>query len=218
MVVGGASRPRAARGGWLVARRRRRTAGRGEARRRRRHGPAQHLRSPPPPGVCRRHGRGAARPARVPAVSVGRGRDAAIRRLVLVRRHQQRFSDVGGAGPARVEHGTLGHPLLGHRRGRILSPGARDRRALRALVSVRRIQPDLPLARLGVARARAVGPWPGGGGDLPPLRRAAVSSAAVHLHAGLASPHARSAAHASARAELSARSEGVDARPRVSVG
>ena len=97
----------------------------------------------------------------------GRRRHAAVRRLDVVGRHQQRLSDPGGPGSARAEHGSVGRALLGHRRRRLLSSRAGDRRALRALVPVRRVQPDLPLARLGVARAHAVGSRSRGRGDLP---------------------------------------------------
>ena len=67
------------------------------------------------------------------------------------------FRDARGADPARAQHGTLRRPVLGHRRRRLLPSDPGDRRALRALVPARRLQPDLPVARLGVARARAVG-------------------------------------------------------------
>ncbi len=77
------------------------------------------------------------------------------------------FADARGPGPARAEHGALRRAVLGHRRRRLLPSDRGDRRALRALVPARRLQPDLPLARLGLAGARAVGPRPRGGGDLP---------------------------------------------------
>ncbi len=118
---------------------------------------------------------------------------AALRRDVLVGRHQQRLRDPRGADPARAEHRPVRRAVLGHRHRRLLPSDPGDRRALRALVPARRLQPDLPLARLGLARARAVGARPRGRGDLPPLRRAALPAAALHLHAGLAGAHARAA-------------------------
>ena len=136
----------------------------------------------------------------------------------LVGRHQQRLPDAGGAGPARAEHGAVRACRTGARTSAASSIRAGDGRALRALVPVRRLQPDLPLARLGLARARALGPRPRDRGDLPPLRRAALPAAALHLHAGLAGAHARPAADAAAGSELPRRPARVDARPRVPLG
>ena len=165
--------------------------------RRRRRAAAQPLRPLPPPGL--RRGRGG-RPARIsacscsaararPACSASAPRAGRATSTTTSRRFEAQV-------PLGLNTGLSGRAVLGHRRRRLLPPGPGDRRALRALVPVRRLQPDLPLPRLGLARARAVGARPRGGGDLPPLRRAALPAAAVHLHAGLAGPHARPAADA----------------------
>ena len=127
LVVVGAPRARLARRRRLVARRRRGTAGVGQAGRGRRPAAAQHLRSLPSPGIRRGRGGRAAGSPRVPALPLGRRRDAAVRRLVLVGRREQRLSDAGGADPARTEHRAVGRAVLGDRRGRLLSSGAGDR-------------------------------------------------------------------------------------------
>ena len=77
------------------------------------------------------------------------------------------FATLEAQIPLGLNTGLSGRAVLGHRHRRLLPPGAGDRRALRALVPVRRLLPDLPLARLGLARARAVGARPRGRGDLP---------------------------------------------------
>ena len=92
--------------------------------------------------------------------------------------------------------------------------GARRRRAVRALVPVRRVLPGLPRPRPRLARASALGVRPGDRGDLPPLSRAALPADALHLHARLAGARARAAADAAAGAQLSRRSRasGISAR------
>ena len=191
LVVGGPPGPGPARRGGLVARRRRGAAGHRPAPGRRRPPAPQPLRPAPPPGVRRGGSGGPTRPAGLPALPVGRGRDAALRGDVLVGRHQQRLRDPGGADPARPEHGAVRGAVLGHRRGRLLPSDPRDRGAVRALVPARGLQPDLPLARLGLAGARAMGPRRRGRGHLPPLRGAPLPAAPLHVHAGLAGAHAR---------------------------
>src|SRR6202022_4732601 len=108
--------------------------------------------------------------------------------------------------------------VLGQRRGRVLPRGPGDRGALRPLVPARRVHPDLPLARLGVARARAVGARRAGGGDLPRVRGAALPSAPLHLLARLAGVLGGAAPDAPAGAELSRRPAGLAARPPVPLG
>src|SRR5438034_723120 len=78
LVVVGAPRARLARRRRLVARRRRGTAGVGQAGRGRRPAAAQHLRSLPSPGIRRGRGGRAAGSPRVPALPLGRRRDAAV--------------------------------------------------------------------------------------------------------------------------------------------
>ena len=139
-------------------------------------------------------------------------------RGVLVGRHQQRLRDAGGADPAGAEHRALRGAVLGHRRGRVLPPRPRDRRALRALVPARRVLPGVPLARLGLARARAVGARARGRGDLPPLRRAPLPAPALHLHARVAGAHARPAPDAPAGPQLPRRSARLAARAASTSG
>ena len=201
-----------------MARRRGGAAGDRDAPRGRRDAPPQHLRSPPPSGLRGRRGGRPPRPAGVPPLPVRSGGNAALRRHVLVGRHQQRLPDPRGPAGARAQHRPVRDSVLGHGHRRLLPSGPGDRRALRALVPARRLQPDLPLARLGLAGARAVGARSRGGGDLPALRRAPLPAAPVHLHAGLAGAHPRPAPHAAAGPQLSGRPPGLDDRPRVPLG
>ncbi len=59
--------------------------------------------------------------------------------------------------PGRDQHRPLGPALLGHRHRRLRADQGTDRRALRALVPVRRVLPALPRARPHVEAAAAVG-------------------------------------------------------------
>ena len=186
VVVVGAPRARSARRGGVVARRRRGSAGRVRIARRPRNAPAQHLRSAPAPGVRRGGGARSARSARVPAVPIGAAGMQRFGASCWSGDINNDFATLEAQIPLRPEHGHVRDPVLGHRRGRLLPSDSGDRRALRALVPARRLQPDLPVPRMGLARARSLGARERGRGDLPSVCGAALSAAPLHLHPGLA--------------------------------
>ena len=94
----------------------------------------------------------------VPALPLGGRGHAALRRDCWSGDINNDFADARGADPARAQHRHSRACRTGAPTSAASSIRPGDRRALRALVPARRVQPDLPLARLGVARARAVGP------------------------------------------------------------
>ena len=85
-------------------------------------------------------------------------RDAALRRVPLVGR---RLLDVGDAARptcrSRSTPGSQRHSVLGHRHRRLRADAGVHRRAVRALVPVRRVLSAVPLARPHLAPAAAVG-------------------------------------------------------------
>ena len=95
--------------------------------------------------------------AAVRAASQRLRRHAALRRVPLVGR---RLLDVGDAEDARAgrgQHRPDRHSVLGHRHRRLRADAGVHRRAVRALVPVRRVLSAVPRARPHLAPAPAVG-------------------------------------------------------------
>ena len=83
--------------------------------------------------------------------------DRAVGRMGLVGRHRQLVEDARGADRGRDQLFAEHRPVLGLRHRRLLSQQRADGRAVRALVSVRRLLRILPLARQSVVDPAAVG-------------------------------------------------------------
>jgi hypothetical protein len=135
--------------GRLRARARARAAGQPPLPHRPRPGGRQRLPDAARPRLLRGHaGRG--RAGDRAAVLVGLGRQPALRRPGLVRRHRLHLRGPAQADPGRAEHRPVRHPLVDHRHRRVQERRyqcAVVPRAHRPLVPVRRVLPGVPAAR-----------------------------------------------------------------------
>ena len=95
--------------------------------------------------------------AAVCPASQRRRRDAALRRVPVVRRRAVAMGDAEDARADRGQHRPVGHAVLGHRHRRVRSDRRIHRRVARPLVSVRRVLSVVSRAWPALAPEAAVG-------------------------------------------------------------